>query len=179
MAPNAVDMQQSRKPPMGRSIGIAVTGVAAALMIAVLWITTHRPAASDSRDERPLHEIVDMISRTVRVPKRPARLLSLCTSATDTVIALGVADRLVAIDEYGRVVPGAECVTVVGKGSAISREQVAALRVDLAFVWWYQDDVAKMLEDMAVPVVHPQRTGRRTTRHDPAHRRLCGLPRRG
>ena len=30
---------------------------------------------------------------------------------------------------------------------------MAALRVDLAFVWWYQDDVAAMLEDLAVPVV--------------------------
>ena len=42
---------------------------------------------------------------------------------------------------------------MVGKGSAVSREQAAALRVDLAFVWWYQDDVAAMLEDLAVPVV--------------------------
>ena len=49
--------------------------------------------------------------------------------------------------------PVPEHATVVGKGSAVSREQVAALRVDLAFVWWYQDDVAAMLEDLAVPVV--------------------------
>ena len=28
-----------------------------------------------------------------------------------------------------------------------------AIRVDLAFVWWYQDDAAAMLEEMAVPVV--------------------------
>ena len=27
------------------------------------------------------------------------------------------------------------------------------VRVDLAFVWWYQDDAAAMLEDLAVPVV--------------------------
>jgi len=100
-----------------------------------------------------------MTSRRVIVPRHPARILSLCTSATDAVVALGAADRLAAIDEFGRVVPGTERATVVGKGSAISREQVAALGVDLAFVWWYQDDAAAMLEYLAVPVVRV-RSGR-------------------
>ena len=57
------------------------------------------------------------------------------------------------------MVPGTERATVVGKGSAVSREQAAALGVDLAFVWWYQDDAAAMFDDLAVPVVRV-RSGR-------------------
>ena len=49
--------------------------------------------------------------------------------------------------------PGAERAAVVGKGGAISREKVVELGVDLAFVWWYQDDAAATLEDLGVPVV--------------------------
>ena len=41
----------------------------------------------------------------------------------------------------------------MGKGGAISREKVVELGVDLAFVWWYQDDAAATLEDLGVPVV--------------------------
>lgn len=112
-----------------------------------------------------------MTARTVRIPQRPVRMLSLCTSATDTIVTLGALDRLVAIDDFSRVVPGTERVAVVGKGSAVSREQVAALHIDLAFVWWYQEDVAKMLEDLAVPVVRI-RSGR--AKDLPAMIRLLG-----
>ena len=95
----------------------------------------------------------DMTSRDVNVPADARRILSLCTSATDTIVAMGEADRLVAIDEYNTPVAGVEHAAVIGKGSAISKEQVLALKIDLAFIWWYQDDSADMLERLGVPVV--------------------------
>ena len=112
-----------------------------------------------------------MTSRRVGIPASPARVLSLCTSATDTIIGLGQAGRLAAIDEYSAVVPGAERITTIGKVSAISREQVQAMKIDLAFVWWYQDDVADMLAGLGVPVVRI-RSGRAA--EVPAMIRLVG-----
>ena len=139
---------------MSRSAGLVAAGVIAAVgLAAILWTARHAPESSLRSEAVPLREIADMTSRTVRIPKRPVRILSLCTSATDALLALGEAGRLVAIDEFSRVVPGTEHAAVVGKGSAVSREQVAALGVDLAFVWWYQDDAAAVLEDLGVPVV--------------------------
>jgi iron complex transport system substrate-binding protein len=81
----------------------------------------------------------------------PRRVLSLCTTATDVLCAIGAADLLAAVDEYGAVVPGAASVPVIAKGSALSREEVLARQVDCAFVWWYQDDAARLLEDLRVP----------------------------
>ena len=133
--------------------GLVTTGVSALLLVAALWTARHLPGVSPRGEGGPLRQVVDMTSRTVCIPKQPARIVSLCTSATDTIVSVGAANRLVAIDEFSRVVPGTERVPVVGKGSAVSREQAAALRVDLAFVWWYQDDAAAMFEDLAVPVV--------------------------
>lgn len=138
---------------MKRGIQVILTGLVLALVLAGVGWLGHRLSANAKHEQSKSREVTDMTGRKAILPNRPARIASLCTSVTDTIIALGVPDRLIAIDEYGRVVPGTERVTVVGKGSAVSREQVAALRVDLAFVWWYQDDVAKMLEDLAVPVV--------------------------
>jgi iron complex transport system substrate-binding protein len=79
--------------------------------------------------------------------------------------------RLAAIDEYSNVVAGLDKTAVIGKGSAISREQVLALRIDLAFVWWFQDDAAAMLEGLGVSVVRI-RSGR--AREVPAMIRLVG-----
>ena len=80
-------------------------------------------------------------------------MLSLCTSATDTLLRLGQGSRLVAIDEYSRVVPGAQTIPTVGKGSALSREQLIAKGIDLAFIWWFQDDAAATLEQLSIPSV--------------------------
>lgn len=66
---------------------------------------------------------------------------------------LDLLDRLAAMDEYSGIVPGTSNITVLGKGSALAREQVLARGLDLAFVWWYQDDAAKLLAECGVPVV--------------------------
>ena len=112
------------------------------------------PAAIRSQDPRAeLRNIIDSTGQTVAIPGRPERILSLCTSATDTLLRLGESARLAGIDEYSRVVPGAASIPVLGRGSSISREQVLARRFDLAFVWWFQDDVAQLLAGLRVPVV--------------------------
>ena len=83
----------------------------------------------------------------------PQRVLSLCSTATDVLCAIGARNQLAAIDEYGRTVSGAANAPVIANGSALSREEVVARRFDLAFVWWYQDDAAKLLSELSVPVV--------------------------
>ncbi|MFH1884642.1 MAG: ABC transporter substrate-binding protein [Planctomycetota bacterium] len=120
---------------------------------------------------KPGREIVDMASRKVRIPVQPQRILSLCTSATDTIVRIGAGERLAAIDEYSCIVPGAKDAVIIGKGSAISREQVIALGIDLAFIWWYQDDAADLLERLSVSAVRI-RSGRMT--EVPAMIRLVG-----
>jgi len=68
-------------------------------------------------------------------------------------------------------VPGATNAPVIAKGSALSREEIIARRFDLAFVWWYQDDAAKLLGELNVPVVRV-RAGRAVEL--PASVRLIG-----
>lgn len=101
----------------------------------------------------PGREMTDATGRRVTAPDEPRQIASLCTSATDTLLRLGLGDRLAAVDEYSRIVPGAEAIPVMGKGSAISREQVLSYGLDMAFIWWYQDEAAALFQDLGVPVV--------------------------
>lgn len=98
-------------------------------------------------------QVTDSTGRTVAVPDAPRHVLSLCTTVTDTLLRLGARDRLAGIDEYSRIVPGTTNLSVLGRGGAISREQVLARNTDMAFVWWYQDDAAQLLADLRVPTL--------------------------
>ncbi len=139
---------------MQRKARIIVTAAAAVAVAAGAAALARLRLASPGQipPERG-REVVDMSGRRVRIPPRPTRILSLCTSATDTVIALRGRDCLVAVDEFSRVVPGTERAAVVGRAGAISRERLAALGIDLAFLWWYQDDAAAACDELSIPVV--------------------------
>jgi iron complex transport system substrate-binding protein len=156
---------------VNRKTQVIGAAIAAALVIVGLAGLARQFAASHAARDCRQHAITDMTGRAVWVPARPAHVLSTCTAATDTMAALEAMTLLAGIDEYGRVVPGTEHVAVVGRGSAPSREQVAAQGFDLAFVWWYQDDIAALLADMKIPVVRI-RSGRASEL--PATIRLIG-----
>lgn len=154
---------------MNRKTQIAAVVLSTAVSIAVAFcIAVNEPKGQVSEVCR---EVVDMTSRPVHIPVEPRRVLSLCTSATDTIVRIGAGERLAAIDQYSLIVPGTEDIVVVGKSSVISREQVIALGIDLAFIWWYQDDAATLLEGLSIPAVRI-RSGRMT--EVPAMIRLLG-----
>lgn len=138
---------KSKLPLLRRMLRVSALSLAAALQAG-------RASAADG-----CREVRDMTDRVVRIPAAASNVLSLCTSATDALVAMRVGARLAAIDEYGRVVPGTEAVPVIGKGSSLSREEVIARHIDLAFVWWYQDDADRLLREAGVPVVR-LRSGR-------------------
>lgn len=139
---------------MTRRWQVSLVVATAALALAAVVLLARRPWESAFSHGGPSpREVQDSSLRTVAIPSHPKRILSLCTSATDTLIRLGASAQLAAIDEYSRIVPGVASPVIIGKSSAISREQVLALNIDLALIWWYQDDAAQLLQDLSVPVV--------------------------
>jgi iron complex transport system substrate-binding protein len=126
---------------------------AASGLLVILALCGCGPVGRIPEGSAATQAIKDSTGREVTIPAQPRRVLSLCTAATDTMVRLGRIDRLAGMDEYSGVVPGTSNVAVLGKGSALSREQVLARQIDLAFVWWFQDDAAKLLDDLRVPVV--------------------------
>jgi len=149
------------------TIGCAVAGAAIVVCLAVRFDRVSQAPSPQSFSRT----VTDSMGRAVSLPSHPERIISLSTSATDTIVRLGAGSRLKAIDDYGRIVPGAEGLPSLGRAAALSREAVQAVRADLAFVWWYEDDAARLLEESGVPVLR-LRCGR--TADVPAMIRLVG-----
>jgi iron complex transport system substrate-binding protein len=82
------------------------------------------------------HEIVvvDDAGDTVKLAGPARRVISLIPSATETIIALGAADRLVGRTRYD-VAPQVSQLPTVGGGIDPSIEAIVALRPDLVIGW--------------------------------------------
>ncbi len=141
-----------------RLVATVALGAGVLLILAGGGLYRH---ASVNHSRASSRQVKDQTARLVSIPERPQHIVSLCSTATDSLIRLGEAGRLCAVDEFNRNIPGLGAVPCISKGSALSREQVLALHADMAFVWWFQDDAAHLLEEMSVPVVR-LRTGRAT-----------------
>jgi len=98
-------------------------------------------------------EITDITGRTVKIPIRAERILTTCTSATDTLLRLKQRRIIAGCDEYSRIFPEMSDAAQLAHGGSISRENVIAVKIDLAFIWWYQDEMAEQLANLNIPVV--------------------------
>ena len=67
-----------------------------------------------ARQATAVRSVRDATGREVQIPVQPTRVLSLCTTVTDTLARLGLLDRLAGMDEYSKVVPGTERVAILG-----------------------------------------------------------------
>lgn len=82
-------------------------------------------SASDSTQGFPLR-ITDDAGRELRLPRPPARIVSLVPSATETLLALGAGDRIVGRTDFDTV-PPLDTLPSVGGGLQPSIERLVAL----------------------------------------------------
>ena len=95
--------------------------------------------------------VTDDAGRVVRLPGPPARVVSLAPSHTEIFYALGVDDRLVAVNEWSDYPPAARAKPQV-HGVYPSLEQIVALRPDLILLWGTGDLLARF-EASGIPVL--------------------------
>jgi iron complex transport system substrate-binding protein len=98
-------------------------------------------------------EITDMTGRKVKIPASAERILTTCTSMTDTLLRLKQRHIIAGCDEYSRMFPEMSGAVMLAHGGSISRENVITAGIDLAFIWWYQDEMAEQLANLNIPVV--------------------------
>lgn len=98
-------------------------------------------------------EVVDDAGRvvTARVPVR--RIVSLVPSVTETVVALGAAERLVARTRFDEA-PEIAHLPDIGGGLDPSIERIVELRPELVFAWNVRDDrtIGPRLRESGIPV---------------------------
>jgi iron complex transport system substrate-binding protein len=104
--------------------------------------------------------VSDFQNRTVTVPKRPERIVSIGPSNTEFLFALGAGDRVVGVDDFSDEPAAATKLDKVG-GVKVSLEKVVSLRPDLVLSVKFSDGTIERIAATGVPVlvVDPQGLG--------------------
>ncbi|HLQ05270.1 MAG TPA: cobalamin-binding protein [Verrucomicrobiae bacterium] len=104
--------------------------------------------------------ITDFQNRSVTVPKRPDRIVSIGPSITEFVFALGAGARVVGTDDFSDEPAAAKGLEKVG-GIKVNFEKVVSLRPDLVLIVKFSDGTIEKLASagLLVLVVDPQTAG--------------------
>jgi iron complex transport system substrate-binding protein len=88
---------------------------------------------ASSGETRAKRTVTDGAGRSVKIPAKVDRIVSLAPNLTETLYALGLADKLVGDTSYCDIPPEAKLKPHVGGPQNPSIEAVVALRPDLVF----------------------------------------------
>jgi iron complex transport system substrate-binding protein len=104
--------------------------------------------------------LTDFQSRSVTVPKRPERIVSIGPSITEFLFALGAGPRVVGADDFSDEPAAARQLEKVG-GIKVNFEKVVSLRPDLVLSVKFSDGTIERLAGagLLVLVVDPQSAG--------------------
>jgi iron complex transport system substrate-binding protein len=134
---------------------ITRTTAVISLVIALLVvIPTSCTTPAESPSPTPL-TVTDQLGRTINLDETPPqRIVSLAPSHTETIFALGIADRLVAVTDYCNFPPEAKEKPSIGGFSTPNIEEIVAADPDLILATnIHEDKVIPQLEGRGLTVV--------------------------
>ena len=104
--------------------------------------------------------VTDFRNRSVTVPKRPDRIVSIGPSITEFLFALGAGPRVVGVDDFSDEPAAAAQIEKVG-GIKVNFEKVVSLKPDLVLSVKFSDGTIEKLASagLLVLVVDPQSAG--------------------
>jgi iron complex transport system substrate-binding protein len=140
-------------PPAGGNTGDPAKPVPrcswkGAAALGVLWVAGLSQAA-------PI-EVRDALGRSVVLPAAPQRLVTIFASNTELVTSLGLAERIVGVEEYTRFPPEVMDKPRVGGRLGFSVDAVVAQRPDLVIVTPARQAANQLVDPMTrigVPVI--------------------------
>ena len=81
-----------------------------------------------------MREITDDLGRTVKLPQKIERAVSLAPNLTENIFAVGAGDRLVGVTTFCNYPPEAEKIQKVSDTQTPNMETIIALKPDVVFV---------------------------------------------
>ena len=119
---------------------------------------TQQPSASTAAVTFPT-TVTDFQNRSVTVPRRPERIVSIGPSITEFLFALGAGPRVVGADDFSDEPAAAKQLEKVG-GIKVNFEKVVSLKPDLVLTVKFSDGTIEKLAGagLLVLVVDPQTT---------------------
>src|SRR5688572_3236490 len=127
-----------------------------------------------------MHRLIACLALASALCAQPRRIVSTAPSITETLFALGLGDRVVAVSQHCHYPPEAATRHKIGNFVKPNVEAIVALRPDLVIVQSMADPAAAQLQRMKLNVMrvdHGDLEFTFTAIHDIARR--CGVPDRG
>lgn len=148
---------RSRLAPILAAFLLVASACGAA--VAPATTPTPQPSAAATAALFPI-TVTDFQNRSVTVPKRPERIVSIGPSITEFVFALGAGPRVVGADDFSDEPAAAKQVEKVG-GIKVNFEKVVSLKPDLVLSVKFSDGTIEKLAGagLLVLVVDPQTAG--------------------
>ena len=97
--------------------------------------------------------IMDDRGQNVTIPKYPQRIVSLGTSFTEILFAIGADGQVVGVDKTSMYPAGALSKTNVGSFYTLNAENVTALEPDCVITWTFATSTVSTLEGLGIPVI--------------------------
>lgn len=99
-------------------------------MLLIAACSTHDVAPTEQKSWRA----IDDLARSVQIPERVERVVSLAPSLTESIYAVGAGEKLVGVTTYCDYPEAARAVEKIGDTQTPNIERIVALKPDLVFV---------------------------------------------
>ncbi len=97
--------------------------------------------------------ILDAGGTSLRLEARPERIVSISAGATETLFAIGAADRLVAVDQFSDYPEAAKALPRVDYSNP-SAEQLIALHPDLVLMTRRHREIVERYRGLGLPILY-------------------------
>jgi iron complex transport system substrate-binding protein len=97
--------------------------------------------------------IMDDRGQNVTIPRYPQRIVSLGTSFTEILFAIGADNQVVGVDKTSTYPSGALSKTNVGSFYTLNAENVTILEPDCVITWTFATNTISTLEGLGMPVI--------------------------
>jgi ABC-type Fe3+-hydroxamate transport system substrate-binding protein len=114
--------------------GMRIIETAKFVLIILVMITAACDGARVEPEGPVVRTLTDDLGRSVKLPLRVARIVSLAPSVTEMIFAAGAGDRLVGVTTYCNYPEAAKAIEKVGDTQTPNIERIIALKPDVVFV---------------------------------------------
>ncbi len=110
-------------------------GLIVILVAAIFIVACLRPTVNDvAYPGAAMRQVTDDLGRTVTMPVKITRVVSLAPNLTENIFAVGAGDRLVGVTTFCNYPEAAKSITKIGDTMNPNMESIVALKPDVVFV---------------------------------------------
>lgn len=107
---------------------------ALSLFVFIFALTNCKNENQANQTNSSVREVTDDLGRTVRLPQKIERAVSLAPNLTENIFAVGAGDKLVGVTTFCNYPPQAEKIQKVSDTQTPNMETIIALKPDVVFV---------------------------------------------